>query len=148
MLHNRADSLRRICKIDVTAFASVMVVLVVALLMAQAMSNLGFPNPGVSIDLPKVGHPSPMHGANRDGALMVMIMRDGKVFFGNDQVMTEKLSAKITERLANSQRNVYIKADAHVSYGTVKEVLDEVRFAGIGRVVFLAEQRKLPAWVQ
>jgi biopolymer transport protein TolR len=142
MLHNRADSLKRICKIDATALASVMIVLVFALLIAQAMSNKGFPNHGVSIDLPRVAHPSPMHGAGREDALMITIMRDGKVFFGNDQVMTAKLSAKIRERPGNGERKVYIEADARVSYGTMMEVLYEVRLAGIERVAFLAESSR------
>jgi biopolymer transport protein ExbD len=142
MLHNREDSLKRICKIDATALASVMIVLFFALLIAQAMSK-GLPNHGVSINLPEVGHPSPIHGANREDALMVTIIRNGKVYFGNDQVMIEKLSDKIRERLGNGERKVYIEADAHVSYGTVKEVLDEVRLAGIERVAFLAESKWL-----
>jgi biopolymer transport protein ExbD len=142
MPHNRADSLKRICKTDATALASVMIVLVFALLIAQAMSN-GLPNRGVSINLPKIGHPLLLHGANREDALMVTIIRNGKVYFGNDQVMIEKLSAKIRERLGNGERKVYIEADAHVSYGTVKEVLDEVRLAGIERVAFLAESKRL-----
>ena len=74
---------------------------------------------------------------------MITIMRNGKVFFGNDQVMTAKLSAKIRERLGNGERKVYIEADAHVSYGTMMEVLDEVRLAGIERVAFLAESKRL-----
>jgi biopolymer transport protein TolR len=138
MLHNRADSLKRICKIDTTAFACVMAVLVFALLIAQAMSN-GLPNRGVSINLPKIGHPLLLHGANREGALVITIIRNGKVYFGNDQVMIEKLSDKIRERLGNGERKVYIEADAHVSYGTMMEVLEEVRLAGIERVAFLAE---------
>ena len=75
---------------------------------------------------------------------MVTIIRNGKVYFGNDQVMIEKLSAKITELLENGcERHVYIEADAHVSYGTMMEVLDEVRLAGIERVAFLAESKRL-----
>ena len=140
MICNRADSLKRICKIDATAFACVMVVLIFALLIAQAMSN-GLPNHGVSINLPKIGHPLLLHGANREGTLVVTIIRNGKVYFGNDQVMIEKLSDKIRERLGNGERSVYIEADAYVSYGIVKEVLDEVRLAGIEKVAFLAESR-------
>ena len=140
MICNRADSLKRICKIDATAFACVMVVLIFALLIAQAMSN-ALPNHGVSIKLPKIGHPLPMHGANREDALVVTIIRNGKVYFGNDQVMIEKLSDKMRERLGNGERSVYIEADAYVSYGIVKEVLDEIRLAGIERVAFLTESR-------
>lgn len=79
MLYNRANSLKRICKIDVTAFASVMVYLVV-LMMFVLMFMPGRPPHGVSVDLPKVWHPVEMPHANRDDALMIAIFRDGKFF--------------------------------------------------------------------
>jgi hypothetical protein len=39
MLHNRANSLRPICKIDVTAFSSVMAVVILTLLATIAQAT-------------------------------------------------------------------------------------------------------------
>jgi biopolymer transport protein ExbD len=38
------------------------------------------------------------------------------------------------------ERKVYIRADGRAWYGTVKEVLDGVRAAGVEKVGFLLEQ--------
>ena len=43
------------------------------------------PDYGVSVDLPKVWHPIPMRGANREDALIVSILRDGTMCFGKDK---------------------------------------------------------------
>jgi len=55
-----------------------MVVLVFIELIAGAMSYN--PHHGLSADLPRVLHPVAMPGALRDDAMLVSIMRDGKVY--------------------------------------------------------------------
>jgi len=133
MLSNRVNLPKLIYRIDVTAFASVMVVLVFTLLLAQTTSH---PD-GVSADLPKVGHPLPMRGANREDALVVAIFRDGKVFFGRDLIMPDELPTEIRKAVSRgAERKVYIRADARVHYGTVLQVLDGVRSAGVENVGF------------
>jgi biopolymer transport protein TolR len=101
---------------------------------------------GVSADLPKVLHPISMPGALREDAMHVYIMRDGKVYFGTDQILPSSLAEKIQLRLQDHgiERKVYITADSRARYGTVKIVLDGVRSAGILRVAFFTDQRRLP----
>ena len=128
--------------IDTTAFAAIMVVLVFAELIAGTMSYN--PHHGVSIDLPRILRPVSMPGALRDDVMQISITRDGKVFFGSDQIVPDYMTGKIQARLADLdvERKVYIRADARVRYGTVKTVLDGVRSAGILRVAFLVDQRR------
>jgi biopolymer transport protein TolR len=138
MLSNRANSLRPICKIDVTPFASVMVFLL-------ALMMIGTPSPyhGVGVDLPKVWHPIGMWRANREDALIIVVMRDGRIFFGSDRVRPEGLVAKISERLAHgAKREVYIRADARARYGTVSAVLGGIRAAGVETVGILVDQKR------
>jgi len=100
----------------------------------------------VSIDLPKVNHPTTMARAEREDALVVAIMRTGDVFFGNDKFFADSLGGALRERLRSTrERKVYIRADARVHWATFGLVLDEVRAAGIGEVGFLADQRKKAA---
>src|ERR1700675_4749761 len=139
MLRNRANSLGPICKIDVTAFASVMVFLM-ALMMFLTPST----HHGVGVDLPRVNHSVNMRDANREDAVLVAIMRDGKVFFGDEYVTAEQLTDKIRERLSHhAERKVFIRADARARYGTVSAVLDDIRAAGILRISILVDQRKV-----
>lgn len=128
--------------IDTTAFAAIMVVLVFAELIAGTMSYN--PHHGVSIEVPRILRPVSMPGALRDDVMQISITRDGKVFFGSDQIVPDYMTGKIQARLADLdvERKVYIRADARVRYGTVKTVLDGVRSAGILRVAFLVDQRR------
>ena len=128
--------------IDTTAFAAIMVVLVFAELIAGTMSYN--PHHGVSIEVPRILRPVSMPGALRDDVMQISITRDGKVFFGSDQIVPDYMTGKIQARLADLdvERKVYIRADARARYGTVKIVLDGVRSAGILQVAFLVDQRR------
>ena len=134
--------------IDTTAFAAVMVVLVFVELIAGTMSYN--PHHGMSIDVPRILYPIAMPGAMRDDVMQVSITHDGKVFFGSDQIVPDYLTEKIQARLTDLdvERKVYIRADARARFGTVKIVLDGVRSAGIIRVAFLADQRRVPILTQ
>ena len=100
-----------------------------------------------SVDFAKVLHPTSMPSANREDAMIVSVTRDGKVYFGVEQVRADALSQKITERLKDHsvERKVYIKADMRARWGAVKPVLDSVRAAGLMRVAFLVDQRRSAA---
>src|SRR5271156_3663307 len=118
MLCNRANSVKRICKIDVTPFGSVMMALVFTMMVARVAATP--PHGGAGLDLPRVWHPVRMWRAEKEDALIVGIRRDGKVFFHNEMVATDELPSKIKGQLSRgSERKVYIKADRHVGYGAV-----------------------------
>ena len=131
--------------IDTTAFAAIMVVLVFIELIAGSMSYS--PHHGIGIDLPKILYPIAMTGAMRDDVMQVSIMRDGRVYFGSEQIVPDYTKEKIQARLADPdvERKVYIRADARARYGTIKAVLDGVRSVGIVRVAFLVDQRRVPS---
>lgn len=126
-------------------FASVMGMVLFVLLLAFMMEIKPYGG-GVSVDLPKVFRPVSMPGANREDAIRVAVTRDGVVFFGSERVidladLQGKIRANFRDRAV--ERKVYIMADARARWGTVKLVLHEVHDAGIVRVAFLAEQRRL-----
>ena len=129
--------------IDATAFASIMVVLVLVELIVGATAYN--PHHGSSIDLPRVLHSVPMPGALREDVLQVSITRDGKVYFGVEQLLACSVAERIRARLKDRdvERKVYIRADMRARYGAVKSVLDGVSSAGILRVAFLLDQRRL-----
>ena len=124
-------------------FASVMAMVLFVLLLI--FMTVPTPHYGVSTDLPRVSHPIPMPGALREDVMQVTILRDGRVYFGNEQIIPYSLVEKIQARLKDRgiERKVYITADARARYGTVKAVLDGVSSAGVLRVAFLADQRRI-----
>jgi biopolymer transport protein TolR len=124
---------------DVSALAAVMFVLVFVFIFLTAT-----PHRGVAVDLPKVGHPLSMPGANREDALTIAILRDGQVYFGTSRTRPGDLPAQIRKGVSDgAEKKLYIRADARVRYQTVREVLDAVRSSGVEKVAFLVYQRRL-----
>jgi biopolymer transport protein TolR len=124
--------------INVTPMVDVMLVLLIIFMVITPMLQKG-----VSVDLAKVNNPEPMQDADKEDALIVAIMRDGKVFFGNDQIVPDELTEKVKDRIANrTDKRVYIRADARAKYGSVVQVVDDVRAAGVDDLGLLTDQRK------
>jgi biopolymer transport protein TolR len=124
--------------INVTPMVDVMLVLLIIFMVITPMLQKG-----VSVDLAKVNNPSQMPDADKEDALLVAVMRDGQIFFGNDKTSPDALTQKIKDRLANKvDKRVFIRADARAKYGSVVEVVDNVRAAGVDDVGLLTEQRK------
>ena len=137
MLRPRIKPAPLISNINVAAFAAVMFVLLFLLMFASPFAM--YPHHGGGVDIPRVSHPAPMRAANREDAMILTITRDGKVFFGSDQIYGDDLAARIRAATQEgAERKIYIRADAHCRYATVKQALDSVRDAGIEKVAFFA----------
>jgi biopolymer transport protein ExbD/biopolymer transport protein TolR len=124
--------------INVTPMVDVMLVLLIIFMVITPMLQKG-----VSVDLAKVNNPEQMPDADKEDALVVAIMRDGKVFFGNDQISPDQLTGKVKDKLANRvDKRVFVRADARAKFGSVVEVVDNVRSAGVDQLGLLTDQRK------
>jgi biopolymer transport protein ExbD/biopolymer transport protein TolR len=137
-------SLRRatlISSIDVSPFASVLIVLV-ALWMVPGLFIWSHTD-GVSADPPKVRHPISVPCARREDAILIAVMRNGDIFFVNEQVSPYSLSHRIRGMVkSGSEPVVYVRADARSKWSRVEDVLDEIHSSGLDHVVFLVDQRK------
>jgi biopolymer transport protein TolR len=125
------------------AFASVMgTVLFVLLLVFMTIPVDYHDRP--SVDLPHAHHLVSMPGALREDAILISVTRDGKVYFRRDQIAAADLRQKIAEHLKDGtvERKVYIVADMRARWGEINTILDGVRYAGILRVAFLADQHR------
>jgi biopolymer transport protein ExbD len=124
--------------INVTPMVDVMLVLLIIFMVITPMLQKG-----VSVDLAKTDNPVQMPDADKEDALLVAITRDGKVFFGKEQIAPDQLSDKIRDKLVNRvDKRVFIKADARARYKNVIEVVDNVRAAGVDQLGLLTDQRK------
>src|SRR5271165_432052 len=127
--------------INVTPMVDVMLVLLIIFMVITPMLQKG-----VSVDMAKVNNPVPMQDADKEDALLISVMRDGKVYFGSDRVDPDQLTQKVKDRLANKvDKRVFIKSDARARYGNVVEVVDNVRSAGVDDVGLLTDQKKTGA---
>jgi len=124
--------------INVTPMVDVMLVLLIIFMVITPMLQHG-----VSVDMAKVNNPEQMPDADKEDALIVAVMRDGKLYFGNDQITSDQLTDKIKDRIANrTDKRVYVKADARAKFGSVVEVVDDVRAAGVDDLGLLTDERK------
>ena len=124
--------------INVTPMVDVMLVLLIIFMVVTPMIQKG-----VSVAMAQVNNPAPMDDADREDALLVSITRDGKVYFGSDQITIDVLTSKVKDRLANAQtKRVYVKSDMRARYGHVVEVVDAVRAAGVDDLGLLTDQKK------
>jgi biopolymer transport protein TolR len=124
--------------INVTPMVDVMLVLLIIFMVVTPMLQKG-----VSVDMAKVDNPTPMEDADKEDALLVSITRDGKVYFGTEQITIDNLTTKVKDRLANKQdKRVYVKADMRTRFGGVVQVVDSVRAAGVDDLGLLTDQKK------
>jgi biopolymer transport protein ExbD len=97
------------------------------------------------VDMAKVNNPESMPDADKEDALLVSVMRDGTVYFGTDKLPADQLTGKVKDRLTNRvDKRVFVKADARARFGSVVEVVDNVRAAGVDQLGLLTEQKKTP----
>lgn len=138
MRQGYSNSLRNlVCRIDVSAFAGVMFALVAMFLVPAAVVDH---RDRISVDLAKVSHPAAMRAELREDVMEVAITRDGKIYFGLDQIMLASLPDLIRKGISNgAERKVYIRADFRSRYGEVQQVVEAVGAAGIERIGFLVD---------
>ena len=124
--------------INVTPMVDVMLVLLIIFMVVTPMLQHGVP-----VDMAKVNNPAQMPDADKEDALLVAVNRDGKVFFGTDPIAVDQLTDKIKDRLVNrTDKRVFIKADQRAKYGSVVEVVDNVRAAGVDQLGLLTDQKR------
>ncbi len=123
--------------INVTPMVDVMLVLLIIFMVITPMLQKG-----QSVDMAKVNNPTPMPDADKEDALLVVVMRDGQIFFGTDRIKMDELTNKVKDRLANKvDKRIFIRADLRAKYGYVVDVVDNVRAAGVDDVGLLTEQK-------
>jgi biopolymer transport protein TolR len=129
-------------EINVTPMVDVMLVLLIIFMVVTPMLQKG-----ISVDMAKVNNPTQMQDADKEDAMLVSITRDGKVYFGSEQISTDSLTTKVKDRLASNagSKQVYVKADMRARYGSVVQVVDAVRAAGVDDLGLLTDQRKTNA---
>ena len=113
-----------ISQINVTPLVDVMLVLLVIFMVTAPIIQQG-----VQVNLPQAQAGAI---AGQEEMLVVAINRSGKIYL-NDNVMTlEELGQKLRAiRQLQPNKEVYLRADQEVKYGTVIKTIAEIKQAGI-----------------
>lgn len=123
--------------INVTPMVDVMLVLLIIFMVVIPIIHRD------QIKLARTENPLEMRDADKEDALVVAVNKDGKIFFGNNEVSSVELTQKVKDRIASrTDRRVFVKADARAHFRFVAEAVDDVRAAGVDELGLLTEQRK------
>jgi len=122
--------------INVTPMTDVMLVLLIIFMVITPL--LG---PGIHVNMATANNAVAMPDAQKEDALLVALTHDGRIYLGTEQVRPDQLTGRLKDRLQRSHDNrVFLKADAHVKYGVVLGVVDNIRSADVQDLGLLTER--------
>jgi len=80
--------------------------------------------------------------AQQHNELIVFIDKQGDFYINNTKIAKAELITEIKKEVGNDhERTVYVKADTAISYGTVIELVDDIKCVGGIKYVALATQK-------
>ena len=122
--------------INVTPFVDVMLVLLIIFMVTAPMMMQG-----VDVSLPEATA-EPLESEKEH--LIITIDTQNQVFINDFQVTIDFLGEKLKKILeGRSDREVFLKADKDISYGTVVQVMAEIKAAGVEKLGMVTEPRFL-----
>lgn len=123
--------------INVTPMVDVMLVLLIIFMVITPMLHQGVP-----VDLARTRNRIAMSDANKPDALIVSVMRDGRMFLGNERVTSEALTQEVrTQIVTRANKAVYVRVDARARYGVLVNAVDGLRSAGVDQLGLLTDQK-------
>jgi len=124
--------------INVTPMVDVMLVLLIIFMVITPMIVHGVP-----VDLARTRNPIAMSDAGKPDAVILSVMRDGRMFLGSESVTSESLVKRILGTMATrADKTVFIRADARARYGLIVGAVDDLRSSGVDQLGLLTEQRR------
>lgn len=120
-------------EINVTPFVDVMLVLLIIFMVAAPMMTQG-----VDVALPEVKAESLPQ--DDEVPFVVSVDKAGKVFINEFEVEQGHLNAKLLAIFKQKPtEKVFLRADKRVPYGTVMDVMAQIRGAGIEKLGMITE---------
>ena len=125
-------------EINVTPFVDVMLVLLVIFMVTTPILYQG-----VNVNLPKTDS-RPMPALDREGKVVVTLNSDGVIFIEKEEYSLSDLRIEIRRLMSEKgkdvrEEDVFLRADRSVPYGTVVEVMSEIRNAGVTKLGLITE---------
>ncbi len=125
MLENNSD--RLMADINVTPFVDVMLVLLIIFMVTAPMMIQG-----VNVSLPETTAAPLISDEER---LLVTIDTDSRIYVNDYPVTADFLKDKLENILmGRSERDVYLRADKAIPYGTVVYVMSQIKKAGVDKL--------------
>lgn len=125
-------------EINVTPFVDVMLVLLVIFMVTTPILYQG-----VDVNLPKTDS-QPIPALDREKKVVITLNSDGEIFIEKEQLSLSELRVEIRTLMTEQgkevrEEDVFLRADTSVPYGTVVEVMSEIRNAGVTKLGLITE---------
>ena len=118
-------------EINVTPLVDVMLVLLIIFMISAPLMQSG-----VTLELP-IGNEEMKQ---RDDFILLSINAEGKHYLNDDYLQPEVILEKIKAKIAVSpNKTVYLRGDRSLTYGTVMNLVDELKAAGIEEISLITE---------
>ena len=128
-------------EINVTPMVDIMLVLLIIFMVITPLLQSG-----VSVALPKeMNNPEIDPAIIKESSVVVAITKDNEYYIGKDKIETVDLVEKIQKQMETKsaeERIVYVKSDVNANYGSVVEVINTVRQAGVDQIGLVADKKK------
>ena len=126
---------RPLSEINVTPFVDVMLVLLIIFMVTAPMMQQG-----VDVELPKTTT-QPMKV--KDEPLILTIKKDGRLFLGKQEIPQAELQKKLEAIFEGTDgKELYLRADQAVPYGTVAKAMASAREAGATKLGMVTEHER------
>ena len=128
-------------EINVTPMVDIMLVLLIIFMVITPLLQQG-----VTVALPSdMNNPEEDPAIIKESSVVIAIPEDNQYYIGKTRVEKEAIADDIKTKMENKlddERIVYIKSGVGVSYGSVVEVINIVRQAGIDQIGLVADKKK------
>src|SRR3990172_502607 len=139
-------------EINVTPMVDIMLVLLIIFMVVTP-----FLQQGITVTLPKnLDNPDVDQNIIKENSIVISIPNDGEYYLGKQKITIDMDSGpesnrafrekieEMLEPLKNEPERqiVYIKSGVNVSYGTVVNVINEVRKLGVDKIGLVADKKK------
>ena len=121
-----------VSEINVTPFVDVMLVLLIIFMVTAPMMTQG-----VDVELPETESVESLPTDNEN--MILSLQADGTNYLDEYKVPIEELETKVAVLVKEQKRQLFLKADKNVPYGTVMAIMGRIKAAGIERLGMVAE---------
>ena len=122
---------RPLSQVNVTSLVDVVLVLLIVFMLAAPLLQ-----EGVKVELPR----AEVKGIDMSDAWILSVDRQGDVYINERKVPWESLAAEIEGRVvAAGAREVYVRGDSRVPYGSVVRLIGMLKGAGIEHVGLVSQ---------
>lgn len=126
------DRRNLVSEINVTPFVDVMLVLLIIFMVTAPMMTQG-----VDVELPETQSVESLSTDNEN--MILSLQADGTIYLDEYKVPIEELETKVAVLVKEQKRQLFLKADKNVPYGTVMAIMGRIKAAGIERLGMVAE---------